>query len=165
MTSLAADVDLQRVNKLLWRYRPCLERFEFLLEMQLMVAASGRQDWLVQLADLLDDVATLVSTLDLERETVLGTGITLSELADGAPEPWPEILAEQQAYLAATTARIGRLRHRNIQALEEGAAGLSKLLEAIAEAAGQPLATTDSYGGDGRRRPDGAAGVLFDGKA
>lgn len=165
MSSLATGVDYQRLNNLLWRYRPCLDRFEFLLEMQLMVTASGRQDRLVQMADLLDDVAQIISTLDLEREIALPSGVSLSELAETAPEPWDEVLIEQQAYLASATARVSRLRQRNTKAIEEGAAGLNQLLETIAEATGQASPTVDSYGEDGRRRQENGSAILFDGRA
>ena len=48
-------VDLGQLNQLLWQYRPLLERFEFLLEVQLMVTASGRQDWQRHMADLFQE--------------------------------------------------------------------------------------------------------------
>lgn len=165
MTTVANDVDFQRLNQLLWRYRPCLDRFEFLLEMQLTVSASGRDDWLHHVTDLLEDVASAMNDLDLEREVVLGQGRSLSELADGAPEPWPTILAEQLAHFATATSRIERLRRRNQQMIEANTAGLGQLFEAIAEAAGHSLDNGgDSYDGDGRRRSSGGSSMLFDGR-
>lgn len=166
MSSLAADVDYNRLNNLLWRYRSCLDRFEFLLEMQLVVTASGRQDWQHHMADLLDELANTISRLDLEREVVLGPGVNLSELAAGAPELWTTILVDQQAHLSAAAAQVGRLRQRNEQAIEAGVAGLRRLLEAIGEANGSPQGGgLDSYGGDGRIRPQGGSPLLFDGRA
>ena len=185
MTSLAADVDYNRLNNLLWRYRNCFDRFEFLLEVQLMVTASGRQEWQHHMADLLDDLAQRIGRLDLEREVLLGGELNLSALVAGAPAMWAEILTEQQDHLTEAAARVGRLRQRNEQALEAGAAGLRRLLEALAQAAagtgdgmgpgagnttgsgsgsGSGSTGTDGYGGDGRVRPPGGSPLLFDGR-
>ena len=166
MSTVAQDVDYQRLNALLWRYRPLLDRFEFLLEMQLMVAGTGRTDWLHHVTDLLDQLAVELNGLDLEREVVLGAGPTISALGEGAPPPWDGILTEQLAHFASITARIDRLRRRNLQALESGSAGLSKLFDGLAEAAGHSLTDNgDSYDGEGRRRTGGSGSVLFDGRA
>jgi hypothetical protein len=165
MSSLAADIDFNRLNSLLWRYRTVLDRFEFLLEMQLAVSASGRQEWQHHMADLLDDLAHTIGTLDLEREIVLGDGVTLTDLAANAPEMWSTILVEQQTHLTRATAHIGRLRQRNQHAIEAGAAGLARLVDAIAEASGMAAGpSAESYGEDGRMRHEGGSALLFDGR-
>jgi hypothetical protein len=166
MTALASDIDYHRLNKLLWEYRACFERFEFLLEVQLMVASSARQDWQHQLADLLDEVARAIGGLDLEREVLLGSEVMLSDLAAEAPEPWPEILNEQYAHFAATVARTQRLRKRNEAALQAGMAGIRRLVDTIVEAAGQAQNDIgDSYDGEGKLRHGHGAALLFDGRA
>ncbi len=158
-------VDYNRLNGLLWRYRPYLDRFEFLLEVQLMVSASGRQDWQLQMAELFDETASVLNELDLEREVLLAGAPGLGELAAKADEPWAEILLEQQAVLEATVVRISRLRQRNSQALAEGAAGLHHLIDALAEANGQIQDESGpSYGQDGQLRPGTGSAVLFDGR-
>ncbi|MEM7339749.1 MAG: hypothetical protein AAF467_13935 [Actinomycetota bacterium] len=168
--STGVSVDYNQLNSLLWRYRPYLDRFEFLLEVQLMVGASGRQDWQRHLADLFEEQARALATLDLEREALLGPGRSLTDLAADAPEPWGEILSEQQRDLEAITARVGRLRQRNVQALEEGMAGLTRLIDelvAAAGGAGSGERAPSGYGNDGRLRvlPDaGPNAVLFDGR-
>jgi hypothetical protein len=160
-------VDLGQLNGLLWRYRPCLERFEFLLEVQLMVTASGRQDWQRHMADLFEETANALNTLDLEREVILGDGISLGDLAADAPDPWGEILTEQQVELEATVARIGHLRQRNTTAIAEGAAGLHQLIDTLLETNGQSrnVAAGPSYGQDGRIQQGTSSAVLFDGRA
>jgi hypothetical protein len=166
MSTLVADIDYNRLNSLLWRYRACLDRFEFLLEIQLAVTASGRPEWQHHMADLLDELAANIGRLDLERAVVIGDHLNLGELAAGAPEMWSAILAEQQAHLAVATAQVSRLRQRNEQAITAGAAGLQRLIEAIAEASGARGANgPDSYGGDGRIRATGGSSLLFDGRA
>ncbi len=158
-------IDFNRLNGLLWRYRPYLDRFEFLLEIQLMVSASGRQDWQLQMAELFDETATALSQLDLEREVLLAGAPGLRELAAEAEDPWAEILLEQQAVLEATVARISGLRQRNSQALAEGAAGLDQLIEALAEANGQVQDESGpSYGQDGQLQQGVGSAVLFDGR-
>lgn len=168
MSTLAAEIDYNRLNNLLWRYRRCLDRFEFLLEVQLGVMASGRQDWQHHLADLLGELADTIGRLDLEREVLLG-GATLSGIAEVSPEMWAGILNEQQAHLTNRAAAISRLRQRNEQAIAAGAAGINRLIEAIAEANGTSAGPgTDAYGEDGRIRhgTTGAGGaLLFDGRA
>ncbi|MEM7325637.1 MAG: flagellar export chaperone FlgN [Actinomycetota bacterium] len=160
------SVDLNRLNGLLWRYRPLLERFEFLLEVQMMVTASGRQDWQRQMADLFEETADQLNTLDMEREVMLGDSLTLADLAGDAPEPWDDILAEQQADLAATAARITGLRERNTQAMTEGSAGIGQLIDALVEASGQfQEQSGPSYGQDGRLEQRSTSAVLFDGRA
>jgi len=160
-------VDYNQLNSLLWRYRPYLDRFEFLLEVQLMVTASGRQDWPHQMAELFDETARALNELDLEREVVVGARATIGELAATAPDPWGAILTEQQALLEATTSRITALRQRNTQAIEEGAAGLHQLIDGLAQLNGQAIDDSGpSYGQDGRRVQQGSASaVLFDGRA
>lgn len=166
LDSAAPAVDYNRLNNLLWRYRNCFDRFEFLLEMQMTVTASGRQDWQHHMADLLEDLALTIGRLDLERTVVLGDRTTLSELAAGAPEMWAAILTEQQANLAAAAAQVARLRQRNEQALTAGSAGVRSLLDAIAEASGAASGPNpESYGVDGRVRPQGGSPLLFDGRA
>ena len=160
------SVDLNRLNGLLWRYRPLLERFEFLLEVQMMVTASGRQDWQRQMSDLFEETADLLNTLDMEREVMLGGSLSLADLAGDAPDPWGEILAEQQADLVATTTRISALRERNTQAMTEGAAGIGQLMDALVEASGQfEEQSGPSYGQDGKFQQRSASAVLFDGRA
>lgn len=164
MSTLAAEIDYNRLNNLLWRYRRSLDRFEFLLEVQLGVLASGRQDWQHHMADLLEELAETIGGLDLEREVMLG-GVTLSDLASAGPELWADILSEQQAHLTASAANVSRLRQRNEQAIAAGAAGLHRLIGAIAEANGAPPATgPDSYGEDGRIRYGANGALLFDGR-
>ncbi len=159
------SVDYNQLNGLLWRYRPYLDRFEFLLEVQLMVLSTGRQEWQRQLADLFEETAVILNGLDLEREVLLGGPMNLTSLVAEAPEPWKEILAEQQAELESMTSRISTLRQRNTQAITEGAAGLNQLIDALIEASGQNHDKSgQSYGQDGRLEHGSTSAVLFDGR-
>jgi hypothetical protein len=159
------SVDYNRLNGLLWRYRPYLDRFEFLLEVQLMVGASGRQSWQRQMADLFEETASVLNGLDLEREVLLGDNVNLSTLIEDAPEPWDDILLEQQVAFEASTSRITSLRVRNNQALTEGAAGLNQLIDALVEASGQMQGKAGpSYDQDGRLQHNSVSAMLFDGR-
>ncbi len=164
-------VDLGQLNQLLWRYRPLLERFEFLLEVQLMVTAAGHQDGQRHMADLFAETADALNTLDLQREVMLGNGptgpISLQELADDAPDPWGEILSEQQTELEAAVNRVTELRQRNTAALAEGSAGINQLIDALVESSGQFQAkgAGPAYGQDGRLQQSSSTAVLFDGRA
>lgn len=159
------SVDYNQLNGLLWRYRPYLDRFEFLLEVQLMVSASGRQSWQRQMADLFEETAAVLNTLDLEREVILGDSTNLSSLIEQAPEPWDQILSEQQVAMEAATARITSLRLRNNQAITEGSAGLNQLIDALVESSGQLQGRAGpSYGQDGRMQQGSVSAMLFDGR-
>lgn len=164
-------LDLGQLNQLLWRYRPLLERFEFLLEVQLMVTASGRQQFQHHMADLFAETADALNSLDLQREVMLGHGptgpISLGELAADAPDPWGDILTEQQVELEAAVARVTDLRKRNTAALAEGTAGINQLIDALVESSGQFQAkgAGPAYGQDGRLQQNSSTAVLFDGRA
>ncbi len=164
-------IDLGQLNQLLWRYRPCLERFEFLLEVQLMVTATARQDWQRHMADLFQETADALNTLDLEREVLLGDGptgpLSLRELAEDAPDPWGEILNEQAAELEAAVARVSNLRQRNTAALNEGAAGLNQLIDALLASSTkfQGKGAGPAYGQDGKLTQASSNAKIFDGRA
>ncbi|MEM9563398.1 MAG: flagellar export chaperone FlgN [Actinomycetota bacterium] len=174
-TAAPRTIDLGQLNQLLWRYRPLLERFEFLLEVQLMVTVTGRQDWQRHMADLFQETADALGALDLQREMILGEGptgpLSLRELADDAPDPWGEILTEQQVELEAAVNRVSELRQRNTSALAEGSAGINQVIDALLQSSGQFQArsTGTGYGQDGRLQsdttPGGTSAVLFDGRA
>jgi hypothetical protein len=160
------SIDFNQLNGLLWRYRPYLDRFEFLLEVQLMVSASGRQSWQRHMADLFEETAAVLNALDLEREVLLGDSASLSDIIADAPEPWDEILSEQQVAFETTTARINGLRLRNNQAIAEGTAGVDQLINALVEASGLNRGDSGpSYGQDGQIEQDGVSAMLFDGRA
>lgn len=165
-------IDLGQLNQLLWRYRPLLERFEFLLEVQLMVTASGRQDWQRHMADLFQETADAIGAVDLQREVILGDGptgpLSLRELAADAPEPWGDILTEQHVEIEAAVTRVSELRQRNTSALSEGSAGIAQVIDALLDAAGQlqSRSADAGYGQDGRRQAsDASSAVFFDGRA
>lgn len=164
-------VDLGQLNQLLWRYRPLLDRFEFLLEVQLMVTASGRQDWQRHMADLFAETADALNALDLQREVILPQGpngpLTLRDLAGDAPDPWGEILTEQQMELDAAVARVAELRRRNSAALTESSAGIANVIDALLDSSGhfQGRGAGPAYGQDGRIRQSASSAFLFDGRA
>ena len=161
-----ATVDYQRLNSLLWRYRQLLDRFEFLLEIQLLVASSGQRQWQHHMAELFIETADAISELDLERETLFGSDLVLTDHVASAPEPWDEILADQAATLAALSGRVTDLRQRNEVALAEGLAGLQSLVDALVASTGvtRPGAGP-SYGEDGRIRQQSGPSILFNGTA
>jgi hypothetical protein len=164
-------IDLGQLNQLLWRYRPLLDRFEFLLEVQLMVTAAGRQDWQRHMADLFQETADALNTLDLEREVILPPGpdgpLSLRDLAEDAPDPWGEILTEQRIEIDAAARRVAELRQRNATALAEGSAGITKLIDGLLQSSGQLHGQTSgpAYGQDGRIAKSASTAVLFDGRA
>jgi len=163
MDSTEPGLNYSRLNNLLWNYRNWFDRFEFLLEMQLLVAGTGRQDWQHHMAELLDEVADALGTLDLERALLLDDGPTLSELISSAPEVWSGILAEQQAALRSTASRVETLKARCEHAIDSGLAGVAQFLDSVV---GRNV--DDGYDNGGQRPQDHSprhnSSILFDGR-
>jgi len=159
----AVEINYGPINKMLWDYRQTLERFGFLLEMQFLVLREARQDWQHHMANLLEEMAVTIGTLDLERELLLGQ-TSLADLVDEAPEPWSEILAEQYTALRSATTSLAELRERNEHVAAAGSAGITQLLDALVH-----RDTTDAYDETGKKANERSqrhnVAALFDGRA
>lgn len=120
-------MDMQQLSDILWRERELLELLIFKLDVEEVLAASGRTRWAARAArevDLLLDeirrteVLRAVHTEALAGQQGLGVGPTLSELTAAAPEPWSSILADHRSALLAATAEVtaadDRARHRRL---------------------------------------------------
>ncbi|MFV0259295.1 MAG: hypothetical protein ACK5PP_12705 [Acidimicrobiales bacterium] len=126
------EPDYLRLNDLLWRYRRAVDRYVFLLEVQLMVVEVGRADWLPPVTDLFDELADRLTQVEREWRTVLGPSVcSLAALAAAATEPWPGIIIEHRDRLQDALREANDLRQRNRQAISAITAGLGRLFDAV----------------------------------
>jgi hypothetical protein len=158
------DGELRSLGQLLWRYREKLEHVEFLLDVQHLLVANGRDRWLARAADQLRAAAEELADLDHQRSAVLGRvafglgrsgGLTLRELAEAAPPPWGDIFADHLSWFTAELARISDAALAARSSVEGGLAGVQQMLQALSGGGGQ------GYDHAGRRTAIAAAGSLF----
>ncbi len=172
MGDLLAQPNLARLGSLLWEYRAAFDRLHFLLETQLLLIGSGRDDQLHHLVDLLDEANARIHRLDLEREILIDVGPDgarphLSQLADRVEAPWDEILREHQRAMEALVARTDDLVRRNgalIRRVRSELPDLETLLSVgTAAPAGTGRAATSTYGRSGRdESASGGQAYLFE---
>ena len=118
------ETDQRTLGAMLWQYRSVLERVEFLLEVQLVVASSGCDGPLSAVADLLEEAAETVNELDLRRELLLncaasadGRVPSLSELAGVSQQPWSSVFIEHQRWFENCIGRVNVLVARSDHAM------------------------------------------------
>ena len=122
-------MSLAGVSSTLWRERELLELLLFKLEEEQLVLASARSRWLARATKEVEMVLEEVRRAELLRavqvdaaatELGLGSGPSLRELAEAAPEPWKTLLLEhRQAFLTAT-AEIQAMAESNRELLATG---------------------------------------------
>ncbi len=107
------DTLLDELTRALWNYRSGMERVEFLLEAQLLFAGAGRDERMSIIADLMDETATALGSLALQREIMLRAGWkqapTLEQLAHWSDDPWSTILRDHSEWLTASLDRVRAL--------------------------------------------------------
>ena len=114
---------LAEVSTALWRERELLELLLFKLEQVRLVRRSGRTRWLaratrevhivqqeIQRAELLRAAAVATTA----RELGLGAAPSLSQLAESAEDPWPDLLRGHHAALLDLTAELARGPDRTV---------------------------------------------------
>lgn len=158
------DDDLRQLGHLLWRCREHLEQIEFLLDVQHLLVAGGRDRWLARIVDQLDaagrdlaaadgqwaDLATRIGT-----QLGLGERATLRQLAERAPDPWAGLLTDHTAWFASQARRVAEAATRAQGSTADGLAGVRELLRDLRGAAG------DGYDHGGRAVSHTGAGSLF----
>ncbi len=163
MVDLLSSEDAGRVADVLWQYRRQLDRMEFLLETQLLLAAAGKDEHLHHVADLLNETADALAYIDLQRGVLLsdrGIPVDLSELIKVVDSPWDEVFSDHKQWFASSLARIQDLSARNRRTIEQSQAALGELADLLS---GE---TSDNgYDGAGRKvSSSGGSALLFDGQ-
>ena len=128
---------LSEVSTILWEERRLLELLVFKLEEQQLLLAAGRTRWLAHAADELDAVMEDLRHVELLRAVeVDGTaaalglppGPSLAALADAAPDPWDDLLAQHRAALVALADEVRDRSAHNCEVLGRGEAAVRELL-------------------------------------
>jgi hypothetical protein len=110
---------LADLASMLWRERELLELLVFKLEEEQLVLAAGRTRWLAHAAREVEAVLDQLRLTEVlraaEMETAaadlgLGPDPSLSHLAEAAPAPWSDLLAEHREAFRMLTAEVDLIR-------------------------------------------------------
>ncbi|MGE0879139.1 MAG: flagellar protein FlgN [Acidimicrobiia bacterium] len=156
---------MTELSHTMWRQRRLMELLMYRLEVQQLVLASGRTQWLGNAATEVEQVIDAMRKEELKRAVhssaagaALGLGVepSLRELIEAAPSPWDEILREHQAAFLTMTGEIEDLSKQNRDLISRGHQATRDLLAAItgevvdsysasgtAQRIGQPARTMD----------------------
>ena len=159
----------RQLAEVLWEYRGLLKRVEVLLESQLLFAGAGRDGNLGVVAEMLDETATAIGLVDLQREVLLGANPTepsaerwmpaLTELAAGADETWGPIIADHHNNLSAAVQRIQLLVDQSRHTMGATLDRIAQMTSGISET------PVTGYDRAGRTVRSSAPALLFDGQA
>ncbi len=166
MVDLLSNTDASRVADLLWQYRRQLERMEFLLETQLLLAAAGKDQLLHHVADFLGETADALAFIDLQREVLLsdhGVPADLSDLVKASESPWDEVFTDHKQWFAASLGRIQELSAKNTRTIKQSQATLNQLSDLMTGTSDR--SGDDAYDGSGKKvSPSHSLALLFDGQ-
>lgn len=118
---------MEQINAILEREEEVLETLLFKLVAVRLLLESGELRFLSRATREVERARTRAREVDLVRAATvadLRAGVTLRDLATGAPEPWPGILRDHHDLLASLVAEIEVTAHRNSL---EARAGLEAL--------------------------------------
>lgn len=159
------DSVMAELGHILWQQRELVLRLIYRLEVQQLVLASGRTQWIARSTEDVDDAIE-----DIRRQEVARAGLvedlsglmgtppdaSLRELVDAAPEPWDVILAEHHTEFLRLANQAEDAARSNRDVLDQGLADVRDLLESYGS-------TPESgYGDHGPRTTVPAASVLVD---
>lgn len=165
MVDLLSDADATRIADILWQYRKQLERMEFLLETQLLLASAGKDQLLHHVADFLGETADSLAYIDLQREVLLsdrGVPADMSSLIAAVDAPWDELFEDHRQWFANSISRIQDLSGRNKRTIEQSQATLKDLSRLI-DNNNEP--SSSAYDESGNRVAATRSGaMLFDGQ-
>lgn len=134
------DAGFAAVAAVLWREREVLDRLLFALVTQQLVLRDGQLRWLPatdervgSALDALRDLALLrgIELDEIANRSGFPADISLAELAERAPAPWDELLAEHRTALRATVAEISATAAENTRLLQAGAEAARETLAQV----------------------------------
>lgn len=165
MVELLSDANATRVADILWQYRRQLERMEFLLETQLLLASAGKDQLLHHVADLLSETADSLAYIDLQREVLLsehGAPVDMTALIASVDAPWDEVFGDHKKWFADSISRIQDLSARNKRTIEQSQTTLGQLADLMT---GTDRSGDEAYDGSGNRVSSSRSdAMLFDGQ-
>jgi len=150
------DGVLTELGHVLWRQRDLILRLIYRLEVQQLVLASGRSQWIAVATDDVEDAIADVQRQEVARAALvedlsgpLGTApdASLRDLIEAAPSPWDLILAEHHTEFLRLANDAEEAARNNRDILQQGLVDVRDLLESYGS-------TPESAYGD---RPMGAS--------
>lgn len=170
MESQLRDTDLKILCTLLEDYRAAFDRLHFLLEVQIHLLTSGRDDQLHHVVDLLADTNARLSRLDLEREIVLGNGSDgqprrLAALVEMVDEPWKTMLGEHHQAMERLVTKTSELigtANAVIRRMQADLPDVVSLLGGSPSGGSFAAPGTLTYGRSGRGETTGLDAYLFE---
>jgi FlgN protein len=140
VSGAAAQAALGALTDVLWREREMLEGLLFKLTAQQMVLRSGESRWLARadaevraaVEGLQDFEVLRAAEVDLlVRHYGLPANVSLRELAETAPEPWPTVLFDHREVLRTLTFEIDAVSSHNRRLLQAGERATREALDQI----------------------------------
>ncbi len=150
------DGVLTELGHVLWRQRDLILRLIYRLEVQQLVLASGRSQWIALATEDVDDAIDDVQRQEVGRAALvedlsgpLGTApdASLRDLIEAAPAPWDLVLAEHHTEFLRLANAAEEAARSNRDILQQGLVDVRDLLESYGS-------SPESAYGD---RPSGAA--------
>jgi hypothetical protein len=166
--SAGTSAVLSEVAAVLWRERDVLEDLLFALIEQQLLLESGHTRWLARADAAVQEAAKAVQSHEVLRaievemmaqQHGLPADVTLLEIVDHVPEPWPTVLQEHREALRALTGEIDAATARNRTLLLAGERATREALEQLG-ALGSSVPSTGHYDARGARPARRTASVL-----
>jgi hypothetical protein len=155
---------LADLSSILWRERELLELLLFKLEEEQLVLAGGRSRWLAhatrEVEMVLDQIRRTEVVRAAEVEAIgvqlgLGSNASLTALADAAPAPWNELLAQHRNAFLTLTAEVSALAEANRDLLTTSQRAVRETLLAVG-------GSVETYGRRGQTVTTGSRNRLID---
>ncbi|MGY1849465.1 MULTISPECIES: flagellar protein FlgN [unclassified Blastococcus] len=159
-------VDYQHLSTLLWREQELLDLLLFKAEEKQYLILTGKSRWLARIAHEIEVILDQLRTLEVERsaatEAIAGTlGLasdpSLRQVADAAPAPWNDLLAQHHEALLVLITELRSLSDANRELIE---GGLSAIGDALTRTRSSSAGT---YGATGRHSDGTYRAVTLDG--
>ena len=148
-----AETALANISSALWRIRELLDLLTFKLETEQVLVATGRSRWLGRATHEVELVLEEIRHSELRRTIELGDvadvlgldpEISLLALAEAAPPPWDDVLADHRDKLISATNEISALAESNRELLNSGYRALQEALGLLS-----PTPEPSTYTADG----------------
>ncbi|MCI1674709.1 MAG: flagellar protein FlgN [Ancrocorticia sp.] len=144
------------LSDVLWHERDVLEELLYRLDVQCLLLAAGRSDYVARAAREAEDAARSVQTVELARATESDSVATslglnpqapLRVIAAASPAPWNSIFDEHRTALIDLTTRIKKANDQARSELASSSRALQELVATLTDAA-------PTYDRDGKVRFD-----------
>lgn len=120
---------MDKLSQILWRERELLEHLAYKLEVERLVLATGRTQWLIHATREIEEVLATIRETEVLRASAadavaealgLPPNPSLAALAEVAPQPWPTILADHRDALVDLAREIAEVSEDNTELLTAG---------------------------------------------